>query len=94
MCLWVGGEFQGQDTTGTGIAFCIYLLARHPEAQRIAFEEVQYVEHFDPNHSLPYLEAAIKETLRMYPSIPSFSRKTNEATKIGKYRTQIPNAEL
>lgn len=59
-------------------------MAIYPEVQRIAFEEIEYVEKFDPNHALPYLEAVIKETLRMFPSIPSFSRKTMDVSKIGK----------
>lgn len=75
---------QGQDTTGTGIAFTMYTLATHPEVQRLAYEEVCCIDTFDPNLSLPYLEAVIKETLRIYPSVPSFSRETNETTIIGK----------
>lgn len=61
----------------------MYTLATHPEAQKLAYEEVSSIDDFDPNISLPYLEAVIKETLRLYPSIPSFSRETNQPTKIG-----------
>lgn len=33
---------------------------------------------------MQYLEAIIKETLRIFPAVPFFSRKTIEPFKIGK----------
>lgn len=34
---------------------------------------------------LKYLERCIKETLRIYPSVPGFERETLEEVQIGKH---------
>lgn len=59
------------------------MLAQMPEVQRRAFDEVGAIEEFDANQTLTYLEAMIKEVLRLYPSVPSISRETNQKTTIG-----------
>jgi cytochrome P450 len=61
----------GHDSTAIVITCHMYYLALHPEAQRRAREEVLKFlptdEHLDPNTRLPYLEAIIKESLRLHP---------------------------
>lgn len=59
------------------------MLSKHPEAQRLVFEEISSVETVGVSQSLPYLEAVIKETQRLYPSVPSFSRQTKEPFTVG-----------
>lgn len=84
--------FEGHDTTSSGIAFCLYLLAKNPKAQQKAYEEVTSVLGKDYRtpvtitllNDLNYLEMVIKETLRLYPSVPMYGRKIFEDVQVGK----------
>mgnify|MGYP003449485720 FL=1 len=70
--------FEGHDTTSSGIAFCLYNLAKNPEIQEKAFAEIRDVIGDDIKKSitladlneLKYLELVIKESLRYYPPVP------------------------
>ena len=83
--------FEGHDTTTSGISYCLYLLARHAKVQQRAFNEVIEVLGEDKEKSvtmrdlqdLKYLEAVIKESLRMYPPVPMIGRQITEDTEIG-----------
>jgi cytochrome P450 family 4 len=88
--------FEGHDTTTSGIAFCLYNLAKHPEVQKKAYGEVKNVIGDDLDtpvsikllNDLNYLELVIKETLRLYPSVPMYGRKIKEnidMSKISEY---------
>ncbi|XP_065091256.1 cytochrome P450 4d1-like [Ochlerotatus camptorhynchus] len=75
--------FEGHDTTTSAICFLIGILAKHPDVQQKVYEEVQTVIGDDPTtpitlsklNQLNYLDLVIKETLRLYPSVPIFGRK-------------------
>ncbi|KAM7350270.1 uncharacterized protein ACRADG_008885 [Cochliomyia hominivorax] len=83
--------FEGHDTTTSGISFCLYLLSRHPSVQQRVFEEIVHV--LGPNkddpicmqdlQNLKYLEAVIRETLRLYPSVPLIGRHCLQDIQIG-----------
>lgn len=83
---------EGHDTTTSAIAFAVYMLAKHPEAQEKAYQEVIQMlgkEKDTPTslHSLNelnYLELCIKETLRLFPSVPVFARKVIEDVEISE----------
>lgn len=75
--------FEGHDTTSSAIAFALSLLSKNPDVQQRAFEEASELEGRE-KESMPYLEAVIKETLRIYPSVPFFSRKVLEDLEVGK----------
>ncbi|XP_077994208.1 leukotriene-B4 omega-hydroxylase 3-like [Glandiceps talaboti] len=74
--------FEGHDTTASGISWCLYNLAKHPEHQDRCRQEVndllagkdsQEIEWDDLNE-LRYLTLCIKESLRLNPPVPAISR--------------------
>lgn len=80
----------GQDSVGTATAMTLFLLANNPEWQEKCIEELDRI--FDGNPKLPTindlkdmkcLEMCIKESLRLYPSVPIIARKLGEDVKIG-----------
>lgn len=65
----------GRDTTAQALAWTIFCLSIHPEIQEKAREEVHSVHgtdgpEYDDVKRLPYLQAVLNETLRLYPSVP------------------------
>lgn len=85
--------FEGHDTTTSAIAFAMYNIAKHPEVQVKLVDEIKLIYGNDKNapltltdlNSMNYLELVIKETLRLYPSVPFIGRKTMEDSKVSKY---------
>ena len=78
--------FEGHDTTAANMAFTIYLMAAYPDIQRRVQDEIDAVIGGDPDaqitmedlSSMKYLESVIKESLRLYPSVPLNSRTLYE----------------
>ncbi|XP_023309756.1 probable cytochrome P450 4d14 [Anoplophora glabripennis] len=78
--------FGGQDTTASSMTFILYCLAHHPEVQEKAYQEQKLL--FGGNvapeitirdlQDMKYLEAVIKETMRMYSPAPFIARKIEE----------------
>lgn len=68
-----------------------YNLAMYPKIQQKVFEECRAIFGDDLSRSLTmhdlntlnYLELVIKETLRLYPSVPFFGRRMNEDATFG-----------
>ncbi|MFO0579047.1 MAG: cytochrome P450 [Polyangia bacterium] len=70
----------GNETTATAIAWCFYLLARHPEARARVQAEA---DAFGPDgpmqaepQALAYTTRVFKEALRLYPPILVLARRT------------------
>jgi cytochrome P450 len=71
--------FRGSTGTGTALAWCLYLLASHPEAQdRLHTELDSVLEGRDPSaRDLPdlrYARMVFSEAMRMYPPVWIVSR--------------------
>ncbi|XP_078534213.1 cytochrome P450 4V2 isoform X1 [Lissotriton helveticus] len=84
--------FEGHDTTAAGMNWALYLLGSHPEAQRNVHKELDEVYGesdrpvtMDDLKKLKYLEAVIKEALRLYPSVPFFARTIMEDCQVGGF---------
>jgi cytochrome P450 len=65
----------GHETTTTGLAWAMELLARHPEVRAKAREGDD-----------AYLDAVVTETLRIRTVIPGATRKLKQPVDIGPYR--------
>lgn len=82
----------GQDSVGAATAFCLFLLAQNPDCQQKCVDELNEIFEDDEREStmkdirdMRYLEQCIKETLRLYPSVPLIARKATEVVRCGKY---------
>ena len=75
---------SGHDTTSASIAWTMHLLGSHPEIQERLYQEVQEVMGDEKDLSyemlgqLKYLEMVLKESLRLYPSVPGIGRVLTE----------------
>ncbi|XP_032595046.1 probable cytochrome P450 4ac1 isoform X2 [Drosophila grimshawi] len=77
--------FEGYDTTATCLIFTLLMLALHEDVQQRCFEEVQPLSDKDNEelsvfdfNGLVYLECVIKESLRLFPSVPFVGRFCTE----------------
>lgn len=80
----------GHETTANAMAWVWYLLAKHPEAEARLHEEVDTALGGRPATvndlpNLPYTDMILKETLRMYPPAPFFTREVFQDVTIGGY---------
>uniref|UniRef100_A0A2M4A9G3 Putative cytochrome n=1 Tax=Anopheles triannulatus TaxID=58253 RepID=A0A2M4A9G3_9DIPT len=82
--------FEGHDTTTSAISFLLQSLAKNPAIQQKVFDEVRNIVGDDRTqpvtmamlNEMSYLDLVIKETLRLYPSVPMIGRKMYRTTEI------------
>ncbi|KZT25478.1 cytochrome P450 [Neolentinus lepideus HHB14362 ss-1] len=83
--------FGAQDTTSSALSRLLYMLSTHPEVQGKLQAEIMEARNagnldengdldYDTLMSLPWLDAVLKETLRLYPPVP-FVRRTATKTR-------------
>ena len=78
----------GFESTGSGLFFCLDLLARHAQSQRLVRDEVHTVfgdgeiSPTDLPRQLPYTLAAVQEALRLYPPIWFLGREAVVTTTV------------
>lgn len=84
--------FAGHDTTGSSLSSIIYMLGAHPNVQKRLKEEVEQVIGLDDKivtkedlDQLKYMDAVIKESLRLFPPVAVFARNLKQDAKIGEY---------
>ncbi|KAL3283379.1 hypothetical protein HHI36_006526 [Cryptolaemus montrouzieri] len=70
------------------MTFALYELAKNPEAQKLAREEILRIKTRDGDityanlNELKYLEGCILEALRLYPILPFLDRTCTETYKL------------
>ncbi len=79
------------ETTATSLCWTMYVIDKYPEVKKRIYEEVDQVIGMqtptaDTLNKLDYTEKVIKESLRLYSSVHSFSRVALEDHDIGGYR--------
>uniref|UniRef100_A0A1A9VMJ6 Cytochrome P450 n=1 Tax=Glossina austeni TaxID=7395 RepID=A0A1A9VMJ6_GLOAU len=77
--------FEGYDTTSTCLKFALLNLAQYPDIQEKCYQEIASLTTFEnltvfDFNNLEYLGCVIKETLRMYPSVPVVTRRCTKDT--------------
>ncbi|CAK1601225.1 unnamed protein product [Parnassius mnemosyne] len=84
--------FEGHDTTAMALSFMIMRIANEPEIQNQLVEEMinifgesQRAPTVEDLNNMKYLECCIKESLRLYPSVPFMSRFTTEDVTLSGY---------
>lgn len=71
----------GRDTTACTLSFTFLILAQHPEIQEKLYEEI--ISHsikgdfitIDEMKGMDYLDGVIRESLRLFPPVPSDSKQ-------------------
>ena len=67
----------GHETSASALAWALYLLATHPEAQdRVAAEATALRPEFGVLGSLRFTRDVFREALRLYPPVPMLVRET------------------
>lgn len=88
--------FAGHDTTALALTFALYLLGRHPDAQRRVHDEVDRLlgdrlPGAGDMGELQYTAMVLKEAMRLYPPAWALPRRTAAGDRIGGY--EIPPGE-
>jgi cytochrome P450 len=78
----------GQETTALTLSYTFYLLAQEPEAEAALHAELEGVLGDRPPEAadvdrLPYAEAVVKESMRIYPPAWAVGREALEDCEIG-----------
>ncbi|MDB4933913.1 MAG: cytochrome hydroxylase [Labilithrix sp.] len=78
----------GHETSTNALAWTLFLLAEHPEAANELDAELAGVLHGDPPTveqlaKLPFLDAVVKESMRVLPPVPLHPRVVAEDTELG-----------
>ncbi|XP_069699705.1 cytochrome P450 4C1-like [Periplaneta americana] len=84
--------FEGHDTTSAGMCWALFLLGLHPDVQEKAYEEQKNIFQGSDRsvtmkelNEMKYLERVIKESLRLYPSVPIIGRQLHSEAKLGDF---------
>ncbi|KAL1457667.1 hypothetical protein WDU94_007872 [Cyamophila willieti] len=90
----------GMDTTMSANTIILIMLALHPNIQQEVYDEIQTVVGTDPDQTPTYdqlqqlhvLTRVIKESLRLFPSVPIVAREAEEEIQVNGYT--IPKGAL
>ncbi|KAL7646985.1 UNVERIFIED_CONTAM: hypothetical protein RMT77_002242 [Armadillidium vulgare] len=84
--------FAGHDTVAASLNWTLYLLGCHPEIQNKVYKELEAIFGKSDRaaassdiREMKYLECCIKESLRLFPSVPVYGRELKENLVVGEY---------
>ncbi|XP_025410347.1 uncharacterized protein LOC112683508 [Sipha flava] len=84
--------FEGHDTSSIAITIALIFLGLNQDVQDRARDEILEIfgdsdrdVTMDDLNSMKYLEAIVKETLRLYPSVPAITREIQTTLNIKNY---------
>lgn len=74
--------FEGHDTTAWGLTWAVYLLGLHEDVQSKCHDELDHIFSDDQSRDITmddlrqmkYIECVVKESQRLYPSVPILGR--------------------
>lgn len=74
----------GHETTSGLLSFCLYYMVKNPQTIRKAQAEVDEIGQItlDSISKMPYIDACLKETLRLQPTAPMFSVESPEDVEL------------
>ncbi len=80
----------GHETTAIALSWTFYLLGKHPKAEEKLYSEIKEALNGRPPTvadlpNLPYVDAVIKESMRLYPPAWAIGREAVEDCEIGGY---------
>lgn len=84
----LGFLFAGHDTVTASLVFTLMLIAKHPQVQERINQEITRLcpsngwIPFDHLKSMNYLDAVIKESLRLFPPAPMIARRIDEKVSL------------
>ncbi|XP_029847582.2 cytochrome P450 4c3 [Ixodes scapularis] len=92
--------FEGHDTTAVGISWALFLIGLSPVEQQKIHDELDFIFGDDTERhvtiedmkEMRYLECVIKESQRLYPSVPFYSRLCEEPFELGG--TMLPKGTV
>ncbi|WP_433629993.1 cytochrome P450 [Halomicrococcus sp. NG-SE-24] len=81
----------GHETTAVSLTYTMYLLAQHPEIEEKFVRELDAVldgerPTMGDLSELTYTEQIVKESMRLFPPVPSIVREAKETDQISGYR--------
>ena len=85
----------GYETTANTLAFSVYLLAKHLQAQQCLLQEIDQFQGrpgYDSLPSFPYAAAVINEALRLYPPATFLERVATEDVQVRDTFTQFASS--
>jgi cytochrome P450 len=72
------------ETTQTALVWALFLLAQHPKAAGTLLDELNALPDDNPERLLEcsWLDAVVRESLRILPSVPTQTRRATQATDL------------
>lgn len=93
--------FEGFDTTSMNLIFALMSLALYPEIQQKCYDEIQenisddlQLLDMQQLNNLKYLDCFIKETQRLYPSVPIIIRECTTDVVFGEKIVMPKNTQI